>query len=110
MDAIQPSIEIVGFVILFLLCAYSLRLISYLRYGMMEKGWRYIAYGAILFFLAEIAYVLSPFTPNVGDFTAENIGSVLDTLGGLFLFLGVRAHLLVWKIPKHQVQQKMIEP
>lgn len=108
MDLVSPTIELIGFVILLALCVYSFRLLSALGSGSMERAWRYIAVGAILFFLAEIPYLLSSYF-GAGDLNGTNIGAVLDTLGGLLLLLGVRAHLKVWTIPEDESRRNTIE-
>lgn len=108
MNLVPHTIELIGFVILLVLCVYSFRLLVALGGGLMERAWRCIAVGAILFFVAEIAYLLSGYF-WAGNFNGTNIGAVLDTLGGFMLLLGVRAHLKVWTIPKDESRRNTIE-
>ena len=108
MELVLPAIELIGFAILLALCVYSFKLLAALGRGSMERAWRYIAIGAILFFVAEIPYFLSSYI-GAGGFNGTDIGAVLDTLGGLMLLLGIRAHLKVWTLPKDEFRKNTIE-
>lgn len=72
--------------------------------GLLSKGWKFISI-AVFFFIAGQLFLDSGAgeairgLQSIAQYNIE-LGSVMETLGGLLLVLGFRAQNNVWKLDK----------
>jgi hypothetical protein len=77
---------------------YALKLLSNFREGMLEKGWKQVATGALFLIVAQLLFLI----PVMGSSPLANalnyIGTATRFLAMAFLILGLRGHYMVWRV------------
>ena len=95
-------IEIVGLAVVFFFGFYALKLLSNFREGMLEKGWKQVAIGALFLIAAQILFLI-PLMGSSPLVTALNYtGSAMRVFAMIFLILCLRAHYMVWRVNKKE--------
>jgi len=85
---------------------YSFLMIGKMHKGLLEKSWRYMTIGAISLSIGVCLFVAASFV-SIGTGTTLiqyvfEIGTVLVSLGAVFLFLGFHNHNGVWSVPREE--------
>ncbi len=78
---------------------YAIKILRTLRGGILQNGWRYIAIAAFPFILGQLFLLggAGQALANLGiaQFNIA-LGSILETVAGLFLVIGFRAQYSAW--------------
>lgn len=79
---------------------YAVRMILYMRYGRMERGWEYITIGAVILVVRSVFSSLT----DIGevhaslDLTYDTITTTMMCVGFVLLFLGFRSLYRAWSL------------
>ena len=76
---------------------YSLRTVFLFKSNVAARAWIYISFSAIFFGIGVAAFLIESLAP----LGLVPVGGVLETVGALFLFLGLRKNFLFWASKDH---------
>ena len=108
-DYIQIGLGMAALVALIFVGFFALKLLVSLRQGMLERGWKHIAWASVFLVSAQFPYMFSGVVPP-GLFTSViDVGITLDLIGTVFLAYGLRAHYHIWKIDTNQTKATSAE-
>jgi hypothetical protein len=102
-DVPQQVIDALGAVVTFAFGFYAIRLLTSFRMGMLEKGWKHVAYGGISLIVAQFVLLASEFGSPTLEVTLGDIGTLARFTGMVFISLGLRAHYQVWRLDNKDV-------
>lgn len=100
MDYAQFAIVVGGLVVISVFGFYALKILANFKSGMLEKGWKQVAIGAIFLILAQLLMIVSQASIAGLTYPLFIIGSALRLLGMIFMIIGLREHYLVWRVAK----------
>jgi hypothetical protein len=90
-------VSIIGVALTTGLIYYSLRTVLLFKSNVAARAWIYISLSAILFGVGVVAFLIESLMP----LGLLPVGGVLETVGALFLFLGLRKNFLFWASKDH---------
>jgi hypothetical protein len=93
--SLDPTIlvvSIVGMALTVGLVYYSLRTMFLFKSNVAARAWIYISLSAMFFGTGVAAFLVDSLVP----LDLVPVGGVLETVGALFLFLGLRKNFLFW--------------
>jgi len=90
-------VSIIGIAVTIGLVYYSLRTLFLFKRNIAARAWVYISLSAIFSSIGVVAFLIESVTPM----GLLPIGGVLETVGALFLFLGLRKNFLFWASKDH---------
>jgi hypothetical protein len=93
----QILMEVVGVIVLSAFGFYAARLLDSFRRGMLERGWKLVAAGAIVLVLAQIPFLLGAIL-SYPLFMV--VGNITRFAGIILLALGFRAQSKIWRVDK----------
>ncbi|MDG6997357.1 MAG: hypothetical protein JRN52_15680 [Nitrososphaerota archaeon] len=100
----QQATYVVGMAIVVAFGFYAMKLLASFREGMLEKGWKQVAVGAILLILSQFLFLVS----GIGFSNVESVFNTFGTLtrffGMVFIILGMRAHYQVWRLDNKELE------
>ena len=76
---------------------YSLRTVFLFKSNVAARAWVYISLSAIFFGVGVVAFLIESLAP----LGLLPVGGVLETVGALFLLLGLRKNFLFWASKDH---------
>jgi len=76
---------------------YSLRTVFLFKSNVAARAWVHISLSAIFFSVGVAAFLIESVVP----LGLLPVGGVLETVGALFLFLGLRKNFLFWASKDH---------
>ncbi|HEY4657649.1 MAG TPA: hypothetical protein VIH34_04105 [Candidatus Bathyarchaeia archaeon] len=97
MEIGSVALSAVGTALAVGLAYYSLRTIALFRSSVAARAWVYISLSAVFFSFGLFTFLMEALA-SVGLFVW---GGVLMTIGGFFLFLGLRKNFLFWASKDH---------
>lgn len=97
MDLGSVLTSIIGFALTLGLVYYSVRTIALFKSSEAARAWVYISLSAIFFGVGVVFFLVEALAP-MGLLAA---GGILDTVGAVFLFLGLRKNFLFWASKDH---------
>ena len=97
MEIGSVALSAVGTALAVGLAYYSLRAIAQCRSSVAARAWVYISLSAVFFSFGLFTFLMEALA-SVGLFVW---GGVLMTIGGFFLFLGLRKNFLFWASKDH---------
>ncbi len=97
MDFSSVLTSVIGFALTLGLVYYSVRTIALFKSSVAARAWVYISLSAI-FFSVGVVFFLVEALATMGLLAA---GGILDTVGAVFLFLGLRKNFLFWASNDH---------
>jgi hypothetical protein len=97
-DLFALTFAITGSVILSVFGFYSIRLLTSLRKGMLEKGWKRVAIGAIFLLLGQFPYLIAEFGPTSYITNLGYLELLLRLIGIVLITLGFKAQYEVWRL------------
>ena len=97
MDPVILVVSVIGAVLTTGLTYYSLRTLFLFKRNVAARAWVYICLSAIFFSIGVVVFLIESLAP-MGLLPA---GGVLETVGALFLFLGLRKNFLFWASKDH---------
>lgn len=100
MDYIQFAILVAGLGVISVFGFYALKILANFKTGMLERGWKQVAVGAVSLILAQLLIILSQINVAGLTYPLMIIGSALRLVAMIFLILGLREHYLVWRVDK----------
>jgi hypothetical protein len=89
--------SVIGFALTLGLVYYSVRTIALFKSSVAARAWVYISLSAIFFSVGVVFFLVEALAP-MGLLAA---GGILDTVGAVFLFLGLRKNFLFWASNDH---------
>ncbi len=92
MDPTILAVSIIGVALTIGLIYYSLRTLYLFKRNTAAMAWIYISISAIFFSIGVVAFLIESIAP----LGLLPVGGVLETVGALFLFLGLRKNFLFW--------------
>lgn len=86
---------------------YAIKNLRGFKGGLLSKGWKYISI-AVFFFIAGQLFLDTGGGQAIRGLSTAGgysifLGSVMETIGGLFLVLGFRAQNNVWNVEKKPI-------
>jgi hypothetical protein len=90
-------VSIIGAALTTGLIYYSLRTVFLFKSNVAARAWVYISLSAMFFGLGVVTFLIESLVP-LGLLPA---GGVLETVGALFLLLGLRKNFLFWASKDH---------
>ncbi len=97
MDPTILVVSIIGAALTTGLIYYSLRTVFLFKNNVAARAWVYISLSAIFFGVGVVAFLIESLVP----LGLLPVGGVLETVGALFLFLGLRKNFLFWASKDH---------
>ncbi len=97
MDPTILVVSAVGVALTMGLIYYSLRTVFLFKSNVAARAWIYISLSAIFFGIGVLAFLIESLVPM----GLLPVGGVLETVGALFLFLGLRKNFLFWASKDH---------
>ncbi len=97
MDPTILVVSIIGAALTTGLIYYSLRTVFLFKSNVAARAWIYISLSAIFFAIGVAAFLIESLVPM----GLLPVGGVLETVGALFLFLGLRKNFLFWASKDH---------
>jgi hypothetical protein len=90
-------VSIIGAALTTGLVYYSLRTVFLFKSNVAARAWVYISLSAIFFGVGVLAFLIESLVP----LGLLPVGGVLETVGALFLLLGLRKNFLFWASKDH---------
>jgi hypothetical protein len=90
-------VSIIGAALTTGLIYYSLRTVFLFKSNVAARAWVYISLSAIFFGVGVLAFLIESLVP----LGLLPVGGVLETVGALFLLLGLRKNFLFWASKDH---------
>jgi len=90
-------VSIIGAALTMGLIYYSLRTVFLFKSNVAARAWVYISLSAIFFGVGVVAFLIESLAP----LGLLPVGGVLETVGALFLLLGLRKNFLFWASKDH---------
>jgi hypothetical protein len=90
-------VSIIGAALTIGLIYYSLRTVFLFKSNVAARAWVYISLSAIFFGVGVLAFLIESLVP----LGLLPVGGVLETVGALFLLLGLRKNFLFWATKDH---------
>lgn len=97
MDLGSTSIYIVGTALTVALVYYGLRTLKLFKANIAARAWTYISLSAVFFGVGLIMFLVDSIRPM----GLVAIGGLMQTVGALFLFLGLRKNYQFWASKDH---------
>ena len=97
MDPTILVVSVIGIAVTIGLIYYSLRTLFLFKRNIAARAWVYISLSAIFSSIGVVAFLVESVTPM----GLLPVGGVLETVGALFLFLGLRKNFLFWASKDH---------
>ena len=97
MDPTILVVSIIGAALTMGLIYYSLRTVFLFKSNVAARAWVYISLSAIFFGVGVVAFLIESLAP----LGLLPVGGVLETVGALFLLLGLRKNFLFWASKDH---------
>ena len=97
MDPTVLVVSIIGAALTTGLIYYSLRTVFLFKSNVAARAWVYISLSAIFFGVGVVAFLIESLVP----LGLLPVGGVLETVGALFLLLGLRKNFLFWASKDH---------
>jgi len=97
LDPTVLVVSIIGAALTTGLIYYSLRTVFLFKSNVAARAWVYISLSAIFFGVGVVAFLIESLVP----LGLLPVGGVLETVGALFLLLGLRKNFLFWASKDH---------
>ena len=97
MDLGNVSVSIVGVALTLGLVYYGLRTLKLFKGNLAGRAWTHISLSAMFFGIGTVMFLVDSITPM----GLVALGGVMETIGALFLFLGLRKNYLFWASKDH---------
>ena len=91
------SISIVGVALTILLVYYGFRTLKLFKGNVAARAWTYISVGAVFFAVGVVMFIIESLQPM----GLVVVGGVMQTIGAVFLVLGLRKNYLFWASKDH---------
>ncbi len=97
MDLGNVSVSIVGVALTLGLVYYALRTLKLFKGNAAARAWTHISLSAMFFGIGTVMFLADSISPM----GLVAVGGVMETIGALFLFLGLRKNYLFWASKDH---------
>ncbi len=97
MDLGNVSVSIVGVVLTLGLVYYGLKTFKLFKGNVAGRAWSHISLSAMFFGIGTVMFLVDSIAPM----GLVAVGGVMETIGALFLFLGLRKNYLFWASKDH---------
>ena len=89
--------EIAGLAMTCFFAFYALKLLANFRQGMLERGWKQVAIGALFLIVAQFFFLPSSAANSALSVALTLTGMSMRLIAMILLILGLRAHYMVWR-------------
>ncbi len=97
MDIGSITVYLVGTFLTLALVYYGLRTLKLFKGNVAGRAWTYISLSTVFFAVGVVMFLMDALAP-MGLVAA---GGIMQTIGALFLFLGLRKNYLFWASKDH---------
>jgi hypothetical protein len=97
LDLASLSTDLIGTVLTVALVYYGIRTLKLFRGNIAARAWTYISLSAVFFGVGVVMFLVDSLQPM----GLVVVGGVMQTVGGLFLFLGLRKNYQFWASKDH---------
>lgn len=97
MDIGSVTVYIVGMLLTIALVYYGLRTLKLFKGNVAARAWTYISVSAVFFGVGVVMFLIDSLQPM----GLVVVGGVMQTVGALFLFMGLRKNYLFWASKDH---------
>lgn len=97
LDLASLVVSIVGTLLTALLVYYGLRTLKLFKGNFAARAWTYISVSAVFFAVGVVMFILEAIQPM----GLIPIGGVMQTVGAVFLVLGLRKNYMFWASKDH---------
>lgn len=91
------SVSVIGVALTLGLVYYGLRTLKLFRGNVAGRAWTHISLSAMFFGIGTVMFLVDSIAPM----GLVALGGVIETIGALFLFLGLRKNYLFWASKDH---------
>jgi hypothetical protein len=97
LDLLSLSIYLIGIGLTVALVYYGFRTLKLFKGNVAARAWTYISLGSVFFGVGVVMFIIDSLAPM----GLVPVGGVMQTVGGFFLFLGLRKNYLFWASQDH---------
>lgn len=97
MDLSSLTVSVIGILLTVLLVYYAMRTLKLFKVNIAARAWTYISVSAVFFAIGVVMFVVDDIEPM----GLIPIGGVMQTVGAVFLVLGLRKNFLFWASKDH---------
>jgi hypothetical protein len=97
LDLDSLLVSIIGTALTILLVYYGLRTLKLFKANIAARAWTYISISAVLFAAGVVTFILDAVQPM----GVVPIGGIMQTVGAVFLVLGLRKNYMFWASKDH---------
>jgi hypothetical protein len=97
LDISALTVSLVGAVLTIALVYYGLRTLKLFKVNVAARAWTYISMSAVFFGVGAVTFIVEALYPM----GLVPVGGILQTVGGVFLVLGLRKNYLYWASKDH---------
>jgi hypothetical protein len=97
MDVSSVTVYVIGTILTIALVYYGVKTLKLFKRNVAARAWTYISLSAVFFGLGLVLFLIDALYP-MGLLAA---GGIMQTIGGFFLFLGLRKNYLFWASKDH---------
>jgi len=97
LDIGSVTVYIVGMLLTIALVYYGLRTLKLFKGNVAARAWTYISVSAVFFGVGVVMFLIDSLQPM----GLVVVGGVMQTVGALFLFMGLRKNYLFWASKDH---------
>jgi hypothetical protein len=90
-------VDFVGLGLTLALVYYGLRTLKLFKGNVAGRAWTYISLSAVFFGVGVVMFLVDAISPM----GLAEVGGIVQTVGGVFLFLGLRKNYLFWASKDH---------
>ena len=91
------SVYVIGTILTIAVVYYGVKTLKLFKRNVAARAWTYISLSAVFFGVGLVLFLVDALSP-MGLLA---IGGIMQTVGGFFLFLGLRKNYLFWASKDH---------
>ncbi len=97
MDIGSLAVYLAGTVLTLAVVYYGLRTLKLFKRNVAARAWTYISISSVFFGVGVVMFLVDSLAPM----GLVAVGGIMQTVGALFLFLGLRRNYLFWASKDH---------
>ena len=97
-SSVEQLADILGVGVVLAFGFYAVKILGSFRAGMLEKGWKEVAYGGISLIVAQLFLLSGDVFSNGMNVVLNDAGTLTRFLGMILIILGMRTHYHVWRL------------
>ena len=97
-SSVEQVADIIGVGVVLAFGFYAVKILASFRAGMLEKGWKQVAYGGIALIVAQLFLISGDVFSGGMNVLLSVAGTLTRFLGMILIILGMRTHYQVWRL------------